>query len=302
MRLAELQTKFQAGIRNGDQSILGSIRDSQRTDRATLFAVYYDAYQLRLAEFLANDFPMLRNLLGEEAFGRLAEDYIESTPSRQPNARWYGTRLPDFMLEIPSWCTNRSAIDLARFERALSDAFDAADAPIAAMESLQDAGSEDWPHLTFDFHPSVTILDFGGGTAEIYAALAEENEPPAAREDRETILFWRNDGQPLYRPAAEDECIALREAMQRKKFAEICVLLAFQSGEDVTARAASPTSPTEWVGRRQAAEIPGKELQRSALVWGSRSQGLFLAAAPFMLGVGRWSTSGFDRHRPDTVR
>ncbi len=27
----------------------------------------------------------------------------------------------------------------------------------------------------------------------------------------------------------------------------------------------SPTSPTEWVGRRQAAEIPGKELQRSAL-------------------------------------
>ena len=238
MRLADLQMKFQAGIRNSDQSILASVRDSQRTDRATLFAVYYDAYRLRLAEFLANDFPMLRNLLGEEAFGRLAGDYIESTPSRQPNARWYGTRLPDFMLEIPSWCTNRSAIDLARFERALSDAFDAADAPIAAMESLQDTGSEDWPHLTFDFHPSVTILDFGGGTTEIYAALAEGNEPPAAREDRETILFWRNDGQPLYRPAAEDECLALREAMQRKKFAEIIALLAFQSGGDVTQRAA----------------------------------------------------------------
>jgi len=27
----------------------------------------------------------------------------------------------------------------------------------------------------------------------------------------------------------------------------------------------NPTSPTEGVGRRQAAEIPGKELQRSAL-------------------------------------
>ena len=67
-------------------------------------------------------------------------------------------------------------------------------------------------------------------------------------------------------------------------------------------RRSIPTSPTEGVGRRQAAEILGMQLQRSALVWGSRSQGLFLAAAPFMLGVGRWSTSGFDRHRPDTVR
>jgi hypothetical protein len=67
MSLADLQTKFQAGIRNGDQSILASIRDSPGTDRAKLFAVYYDAYRLRLAEFLANDFPMLRNFLGEDS-------------------------------------------------------------------------------------------------------------------------------------------------------------------------------------------------------------------------------------------
>ena len=90
----------------------------------------------------------------------------------------------------------------------------------------------------FDFHPSVTLLDFGGGTAELYAALAEENEPPAFKEGEETILFWRNDGHSLYRPAAEDERLALREAMQRKKFAEIIALLAFQSGGDVTQRAA----------------------------------------------------------------
>jgi len=34
---------------------------------------------------------------------------------------------------------------------------------------------------------------------------------------------------------------------------------------DVLETSFSPTSPTEGVGRRQAAEIPGKELQRSAL-------------------------------------
>jgi hypothetical protein len=238
MRLAELQTTLQAGILNGDQTILASIKDSPRTDRAALFNVYYDAYRSRLAEFLSNDFPMLRNYLGEEAFGSLVEDYIESTTSRQPNARWYGMRLPDFMLRIPSWLTNRSAVDLARFERALSDAFDAADAPRAAIESLQDACSEDWPRLVFDFHPSVILLDLVSGTAGIYEALADGKEPPAIGEGGEAIVFWQNDGQSFYRPVTADERLALKEAMQRKRFAELCALMAFQSGGDVTARAA----------------------------------------------------------------
>ena len=42
MTLAELQTKFQAGILENDRSVLASIADSRKTDRATLFAVYYD--------------------------------------------------------------------------------------------------------------------------------------------------------------------------------------------------------------------------------------------------------------------
>src|ERR1035437_2926245 len=40
-----------------------------------------------------------------------------------------------------------------------------------------------------------------------------------------------------------------------------CLNLGTQAGTDIT----SPTSPTEGVGRRQAAEIPGMQPQRSAL-------------------------------------
>ncbi|MGH6822662.1 MAG: HvfC/BufC family peptide modification chaperone [Methylocella sp.] len=239
MKLAELQLRFQAGIVEGDQSILALIADSRRTDRATLFAVYHDAYRMRLAEFLSNDFPIVRVHLGEEAFGRLVEDYIESAPSRQPNARWYGTRLPDFMQETAPWRTNRSAIDLARFERALSDAFDASDAPIAILDALRDIRVEDWPRLAFEFHPSVRLLDFAGGTARIYAALAEEKEPPAIKPGEEAIVFWRNDGQSFYRCVAEDERLAWMEAKRGKSFGDICTLLAFQgNGAGVTQRAA----------------------------------------------------------------
>lgn len=239
MKLAELQTNFQAGIIKGDQTILASIADSPRADRAALFAVYYDAYRLRLAEFLSNDFPILRTHLGDEAFGRLVEDYIEAAPSHHPNARWYGARLPDFLQETASWRANRSAIELARFERALSDAFDAADAPVASIDSLRDTYAEDWPHLTFEFHPSLALLDFAKGTAQIYAAHAAEEEPPAIQRGEETFLFWRNGGQSFYRAVPEDERLALMEARRGKGFADICALLAFQGNDkDVTKRVA----------------------------------------------------------------
>jgi hypothetical protein len=194
---------------------------------------------LRLAEFLSNDFPVLRLYVGEEAFGRLVEDYIESAPSRQPNARWYGTRLPDFMQESPPWRRNQSAIDLARFERALSDAFDAPDAPISTIDALREICHEDWPRLAFEFHPSVRLLDLAGGTAEIYAALAEEAEAPAAQQGDEAIVFWRNDGRSLYRPLAEDERLALMEAQQSKSFGDICALLAFQRNDAVVTQRAA---------------------------------------------------------------
>jgi hypothetical protein len=239
MRLAELQARFQDGIVQTEQTIVDSIKDSRRTDRATLFAVYYNAYRSRLSEFLSNDFPILRIHLGEETFGQLVEDYIQTTPSRQPNARWYGTRLPDFMRERPPWRTNKIAIDLAEFERALSTAFDAADAPTAGIGSLRATRQSEWPQFTFDFHPSVMLLDLGGGTAQFYQTLAEEEQPPVLREGTETILFWRNDGQSFYRVVAEDERLALIEAMQGKRFGEICALLAFRkNGEGVTQRAA----------------------------------------------------------------
>jgi hypothetical protein len=239
MKLAELQTNFQAGILESDQAIFASIMDSRKTDRATLFAVYYGAYRSRLAEFLSNDFPILRIYLGDEAFGRLAEDFIESTPSRHPNARWYGTRLPDFMSKAAAWRTNQNPIDLARFERALSDVFDVPDAPVITIDALREIRVEDWPRLAFEFHPSVRLLDLASGTMRIYDALAGEEEPPAIEPGKEAIIVWRSDGQSFYRPVAEDERLALMEARQGKIFGDICALLAFQrSDEGVTQRVA----------------------------------------------------------------
>lgn len=258
MKLAEIQSMFQSAVLAGeaprDAAVLGSIRDSRRVGRAMLFSVYVDAYRLRLAEFISNDFPTLRLCLGDEVFGRLVEDYISSGPSRHRNARWYASRLPDFMCGAEPWRANRCACDLALFERALADAFDAADEPTLAIDALRDVSVENWPRLVFAFHPSVAVIDLARGTARLYEALAEAREPATVRDGEETIIFWRSDDQSAYREVGEDERLALLEARQGKKFGDICTLLAFQGDdESVTGRVAGFLS--QWFGDGLVARV-----------------------------------------------
>jgi hypothetical protein len=174
MRLADLQAKFQDAILTGDRAILASVEPSQKLDSAARFGVYADAYLMRLAEFISNDYSVLRNALGDEDFGALVEAYISATPSHHRNARWYGRGLPEFMCQTDPWRDRREATDFAVFERALADAFDAADADVLDLDAVAAVAPEDWPELRFEFHPSVVLLTLIAGTIAAYAAADQE--------------------------------------------------------------------------------------------------------------------------------
>ena len=259
MKLAELQSLFQAAVLTGDAedvAILDVVAPPRGADRATMMGVYVNAYRLRLAEFLDEDYPALRVLLGDDDFEALVEAYIDANPSRLRNARWYTTRLPEFMQESENWSANALAIGLALFERALTDAYDAADAPALSIETLAEFSPQDWPRLGFTFHPSLRLIDVAAGVLDAYAAAtaderdeeaarsAEEDEGalehrPMAASEGETIAIWRADLDPAYRQLDPDEYLALFEAMAGQSFGDICQLVAFQNeGQSATERLA----------------------------------------------------------------
>ena len=259
MKLAELQSLFQAAVLTGDAedgALLDVIAPPREADRPTMMGVYVNAYRLRLAEFLDEDFPALRVLLGDDEFEALVEAYIDENPSRLRNARWYTTRLPEFMQESENWSANALAIGLALFERALTDAYDAADAPAQSIETLAEFSPQDWPRLGFTFHPSLRLIEVAARVLDAYAAAtADEQDEEAARadeddegalEDRpsdasesETIAIWRADLDPAYRQIDPDEHLALFEAMAGQSFGDICQLVAFQNeGQSATERLA----------------------------------------------------------------
>jgi Putative DNA-binding domain len=240
MKLAELQAEFQKGILAQPDKILASIRETPRLSREDRFAVYEDAYRLRLGEVLGNDYPILRKALGDETFGAIVGGYIDTVESHHPNVRWYSRKLPDYMASHEPWSSQRLFVDLAFFERALEDAFDAADADALALDAVMQIALEDQPNMCFAFQPSLKALSTVAGTIAAYeAAAAEETIDISSDGGQEVVLIWRNQAlDSVYRILSEDEALALDAAMTGGSFADICGLLAVKNDAEMVAATA----------------------------------------------------------------
>lgn len=233
MKLVELQSKFQQALLDGGEpataEVIGAVNDSPTESREILLGVYVAAYRLRLFEFLADDYPCLKALLGEEAFDAFCEDYVAAKPSRARNARYFSAHVPEFMASRPRWSDPR-AVSLAIVERALIDAVDAPDSEATlALSSLAAIDPEQWPSLSFRFDASLHLLDVAPGVAEaLEAAMADEPIPPAQGAG-ERLLIWRCENEALWRRLDEDEYLALNEARAGQSFGAISQLVAFQN-------------------------------------------------------------------------
>lgn len=258
MTLRQMQRAAQRAILSG-VAPPGLFRSAGGVDAATRFSAYADAYRLRLAAFLAHDYPALRETMGDEAFGALVEAYVDGAPSTTRNARWYGARLPETLAGDARWADRRDLIDLARFERALADAFDAADAETVEAAALARLGPDDWPALKLALHPSAVCEDYFDGVEERHAAALDGAPGPApACAAVSPLLIWRAGDEVRTRRVDEPERMALALARDGAVFADLCAALAFQLGPaDAAARAARLL--VDWVSARLLA-APGANM------------------------------------------
>ena len=119
--------------------------------------IYNRMYWFRLLDSLAQDFPGLRALLGEEKFWPLCESYLAACPSRSFTLRDLGSRLERFIAREPGRIAPHAAAarDLVRFEWAQIVAFDGPSLPRLTKRQL--AGT-DPATLRLAVQPYLTLL------------------------------------------------------------------------------------------------------------------------------------------------
>lgn len=266
LSLAELQRRFQDAVMAGDDAILDLIPDNSRTSRSVLLGVYRHAYVSRLADIVCADFPILSRYLGEEAAGTMARAYIRACPSRHPNVRWFSSKLPDFLATEMPYAGHPEIRELAALERALSDAFDAEDAPILDLAELVRVPPERWGDLRFTPHPSATRLDLETNAFELWRALKDEGAPrsPTRLDERQRLVVWRRDTTSTVRSLGAEEAMMWDEATKAVPFSRLCELAAVYADPDAAPlRAAQYLQAWIGAGLLSRAELrPGRRQGR----------------------------------------
>ena len=248
--LHQLQQAFASQLQThledtADASNRDFLRPSPR-DQHIRFDVYHHAYRARLEEALKTHYPALHAVLGDERFHTLAMAYLAAHPSQRPSIRWFGDELATWMqahadADSPgSLDLHPSLVDLARFEWALSSAFDAPDESALSFETLTHAPADEWVHWPLRLSASVHLLTLDWAIGPVWHAARNEtpsdtqNETlcsetlPAAEGPpdplQHSVLIWRQGLQVQWRSVAPDEAAALAASTEGASFASLCEL------------------------------------------------------------------------------
>jgi Putative DNA-binding domain len=152
--------------------------------------VYRHGYVARLVECLADDYPVLKQALGEEAFEALCRRYVERFPSTAPNLNAYGRRMAET-------CEGFAA-DLARLEWALVEVIHEPALAAVTMDALAAIPAEEWGGVRLTPAKALRLLAFDHPVNDYYQAVREERDvaipspaPSATAVYRQGKTVWR---------------------------------------------------------------------------------------------------------------
>ncbi len=238
--LAELQAEFQRAVLDGDEQILARLPANSRTTPDVLFGVYRNAYLGRLVEVARHEYPVLAAYLGDDIFDAELAAYYRAHPSRSPNARWAAYGLPDYLVTARLGVDHPDVADLARLERALADAFDAADAPTLDLPALVEIAGASWETLVFEPNPSTELLELNSNAFAIWQAIKADAEPPAAvqHDEPEALFIWRQENSSRVRVMGSEEAMLWTEAVRGTTFGRLGELAATFDSQDAALRVA----------------------------------------------------------------
>jgi hypothetical protein len=210
MSLGDLQRRFIA-------SVSGSA--AREAFDARGMRVYANNYRGQLMTAIRDAYAKTRLWLGDEAFDRAADRYIDEHVPSSWTLDAYGYDFPD-MLEH-DYPDDPDVSELAWLDGTLRHAFSGHDGVAI------DAGAlvpDDWDRVEFVFVPTLRFRRMRSNAVAIWKALADEIMPPGAVQTSagEGVRVWRRGLSPRFASMDARECACLDLALAGATFGEIC--------------------------------------------------------------------------------
>lgn len=221
--LSTIQKEFQAQLLDKKSDFANLVMTSNELTPETRINIYKHGYRARLVDTLADNYPKLRQYLGDDKFHKLANHYLNTHPSNFRSIRWFGDKLSIFLREQQPYCKFPILAELAQFEWAIEATFDAVDKTIQTVEEFKSIPPEAWGKMTFTFHPSLHCIEFKYNVVSIWESISKDSKKRAIRlKTPRQVLFWRHELETFYRVLSPMEACILKGAINGNSFATLC--------------------------------------------------------------------------------
>ncbi|HLK84020.1 MAG TPA: DNA-binding domain-containing protein [Xanthobacteraceae bacterium] len=156
-RLAERLGSFAAALRDPARPVPRGLVGPDGKPSAKRFAVYRNNVMVGLTEALRANFPAVCRIVGEEFFQAMARAYIVYEPPASPILLDYGAGFANFIAEFEPAASLPYLPDVARLERAWTEAYHAKEGQPLAAEALAKIRAHRIHAARLHVHPSVRV-------------------------------------------------------------------------------------------------------------------------------------------------
>jgi hypothetical protein len=156
--LAERLGGFAAALLDPALAVPKGLVGPDREPSAKRFAVYRNNVVVGLTEALQANFPAACRIVGEEFFQAMARAYVALEPPVSPILLDYGAGFANFIAAFEPAATLPYLSDVARIERAWTQAYHAREAVPIGPEALADIPGNQTVNIRFAFHPSLRFV------------------------------------------------------------------------------------------------------------------------------------------------
>lgn len=228
--LVNLQQHFQEHLLSKHSFIENEVISTANATAIKRLGIYKDAYEARLIECLASNFPNLKMFMGDEQFYQLGLAYLKHFPSTNRSIRWFGDNLSSF---LSTYSNHEFLVELAEFEWKMTLAFDATDERVLALEEMALISPEMWPDMKLVVHSSFQRLHFKWNTVQLWQALEKHTHIESCQNELiSSWALWRDNYINRFCTVDEEESWFLDSMAAGKTFADLCQGLCQWNAED----------------------------------------------------------------------
>lgn len=223
------------------------------------WTIYRNAYVVRLAQAIEDDYPAIARITGADAFRALCRRYVTAFPPHSYDIGRAGERLADYLPGDPIATDLPFLSDLARLERALVEAMVSPDHETLHWDEVVAMPADTFAETPLPLAPATRLLDSPWPLAALWLAKDQPNHTIdiPLQGHPAVILVTRQGLEPRWRSIDADERAIVRAAREATSPASLLQAGVFGDAEDASLRLVRALQRVVGYGAFRSLRLPG---------------------------------------------